>query len=771
MAAQAPDPRNFASSDDAFVYPIPVVRRLEQQLRNNIAENQEKLRSLVGASYRDLLGTADRIIEMDSQMHVAEVHLATIGRRCNTRTFEKIAANHAKMAQTRGWEAAERRAIASQLKVLQSCIDFVTRTVRGGGSSLLGAKVLVVARLLHKSLSQMPNPPPLLDGFKHNIAAIRRKLLSHVDHELVKSGSSIPEIVETMCAFSLVTSSAPTDVLKHFLNARTKALKNVCTLTADSSVLNAIHLMVQTLKDSQSAFPKRLHDSLAQLKKSRLLADLQVLATPELGLDIHERWLSPEVRNFTPWPRHDDLDASSTAKILRTWVTTAQLSITTALTERLQKVSLARQVVEIRKHALMHTLNVARGAPCLDLMDFVRELSFCFITRTKDIASESANSLSEIAASIRTAMTNSSSRTLQVGDSLWDLADQSVDLDDGAKAYRQVIIHRAMGKAQTLLGVDKALDVWSQTLEEFHTLLKSIKDTRWDDAIDLDDDLELESPQTVLNEDDTAELQSHLEEVSTAALARFETDVGTIVMDVREQPDPGPRAMFLLRVLREVRQRASVSSKPIGHMQIPSLHAILASHILLQPLADYQVSLERSQRSPRVSARILWEGTPPLPTQPSATTFKLLYALSKAMGEAGADLWSPVAADVLKAELWERVSKVLLNVVSGDGEKPMTNGHREDAADDTDGSGKGESDHPDPASLIRKEKLIQVLFDLLYLQCIAVPQAQNEGAAQPDLVFRDVKKRADLEDSDYERLRKSAGEYWKRTYLLFGLLR
>ena len=48
MATEAPDPRTFQSWEDAFQYPVPVVRKLEQQLRNNADGNREKLRSLVG---------------------------------------------------------------------------------------------------------------------------------------------------------------------------------------------------------------------------------------------------------------------------------------------------------------------------------------------------------------------------------------------------------------------------------------------------------------------------------------------------------------------------------------------------------------------------------------------------------------------------------------------------------------------------------------------------------------------------------------------------
>src|ERR1700753_3012742 len=74
MAGQIPDPRSLNSWEDAFQHPPPVARKLEQQLRKSIDENRQKLRSLVGTSYRDLLGTAERIIEMDQQMEAVETH-------------------------------------------------------------------------------------------------------------------------------------------------------------------------------------------------------------------------------------------------------------------------------------------------------------------------------------------------------------------------------------------------------------------------------------------------------------------------------------------------------------------------------------------------------------------------------------------------------------------------------------------------------------------------------------------------------------------------
>jgi hypothetical protein len=48
LTTEAPDPRTFQSWEDAFKYPVPVVRRMQQQLKGGISTNRERLRTLVG---------------------------------------------------------------------------------------------------------------------------------------------------------------------------------------------------------------------------------------------------------------------------------------------------------------------------------------------------------------------------------------------------------------------------------------------------------------------------------------------------------------------------------------------------------------------------------------------------------------------------------------------------------------------------------------------------------------------------------------------------
>jgi len=122
MAAPSLDPLTMTNWEDAFQQPIVNVRAMERQLRGSLDANKEKLRALVGyvwswtllhpspqihllnhefyswptpcsESYRDLLGTAERIIEMDTSIRQVETHLAETTRNCNYRRLEKKASN------------------------------------------------------------------------------------------------------------------------------------------------------------------------------------------------------------------------------------------------------------------------------------------------------------------------------------------------------------------------------------------------------------------------------------------------------------------------------------------------------------------------------------------------------------------------------------------------------------------------------------------------------------------------------------------------------
>jgi len=144
MTSNDPDPRAFETWEDAFQYPIPAVRKFEQQLRQHAEENRQKLRNLVGyvfassllfltnnyrcsLSYRDLLGTAERIIDMDKQIQQVEATLGEAGQQCNSRAVEKLFSNYSNYCH----DAASRsESPCFELETVRA--DFVQKGISSG---------------------------------------------------------------------------------------------------------------------------------------------------------------------------------------------------------------------------------------------------------------------------------------------------------------------------------------------------------------------------------------------------------------------------------------------------------------------------------------------------------------------------------------------------------------------------------------------------------------------------------------------------------------
>jgi hypothetical protein len=126
-------------------------------------------------------------------------------------------------------------------------------------------------------------------------------------------------LVPTLTAFSVLKTSSPSEVLRHFLYIRSTALSSLLTGSDPDAMLKSVMLFNKTLKDADAIFPGLLSNALVALKSKSLLQDAEVTALPELGLDVNARWLPEDIRGFIPWVRHDDLEASRVQEIVRTW--------------------------------------------------------------------------------------------------------------------------------------------------------------------------------------------------------------------------------------------------------------------------------------------------------------------------------------------------------------------------------------------------------------------------------------------------------------------
>ena len=763
MAVQPPTPQSLQSCEEAFVnYPLPTVRALERDLRKSIDENKTKLRSLVGASYRDLLGTAERIIEMEGQMKVLERGLGDMGKRCDGRSLEKVGENWARMRKERHGLGAKEAAIA-QTKVLQGCLFVVGRVVRSKGDALLGAKVLVLARLLVKSIGEGEHAPGVLGELRIKLGVLRKKSLLYVERTMTKAGTEKALLARTLCAYALVTSSTPKEVLRQFLQVRFRQLENKAEAPGEQEIMQALDLYSQTLLDTKDLFPRRFADALSQLAKAPLLRDQQVQAVHELNLDIYGQWIAEDVRAFTPWVRHDQLASSEVGDALTSWTKQAHECLSGGLVEYLEQQDDISAVVQSRGNVVSRFMALSsklRSQTHVKAIDGVRE---AFLERMTALAGTAAT-LPDLELGDKGASTGS--RPSERKDSLWDLAEEDMDLGNGAQLLRKAVLHRRHGRDDRLVAGMRKLDTWVKRIDALLDEIDHMRASQWDDDLDFDlDDFDDgdELHDNLSKKDPEYVLQS----LRKAAEASISSTVDTIVNAGGFSNDPA----YLLRLWRELNTRVqSLRGRitlPPTTISLRDTHRNLALSICNQAADDYI----RTASATSHVATTLWDGTPPLPVQLSPVTFKFLSTLHRAMSEAGDDLWSVECVGELQELVRERLGESLFDSAFDEhAARQPTNGH-----DQTVEDGEGSDTAADqkmvssPLQDTNKDRLLQNLFDVLYLRHV-FPSDAGANASGLGKVIEETSKRAELDAVARQRLERSAKEYWKRTYLLFGLL-
>ncbi|KAL8698430.1 MAG: hypothetical protein Q9201_006576 [Fulgogasparrea decipioides] len=813
MAAEAPDPKTFGSWEDAFQYPIATVRGMERQLRNDIESNREKLRSLVGASYRDLLGTADSIVKMDGQMQKVEAYLAKMGMRCNNRLLEKKAAN------LRAWDndvkskARERYAFASQLAVLRSCPEAISRLLKRGGSVLLAAKALVISRLTYKKLSQSTDPPPYLEVLRNRLATLRRKLLARIDGRFKSLDSSESALVEAMCASCLVTSSSPTDILRHFHHVRQSTISELGQKHGDNEgIFKSFILVVQTIRDCQAIFPRQLARALEDLKRIPLLqaSDLQTLQG--LSLDVHQRWLGEDINSFVPYVRHDDLQKPEASKIMKQWAKQAFTSFLRDLGKKANSIEDPAVIVHLRQEMLSLCFSSHRhsaGVNTIEVLDGIRN---AFNYRFKDLIHRDSADLSKVASIIETLLEDWESSVSDACPSLWSDASTSTNTASGGKALREALSIRAFGRTEPVRTVSAAYTAWLDSIRDLEIVIKEMEEKRWAedvDSIDEDDDI-LEKRQLQLKEDDPRLLRETLKDDLRQNFQKLRE-----TMQYRAQflgkddydDTSSQKAVFLLRVWREITNQlpSTYSNSKSEADFITLLHVQVSRHALFEPLTRCRQRITRALHHNRLQARVLWEGDQQLPVLPSPLAFRFLHDLVKAMTGCGVDIWTPQATRVLKHQVREALAPLMgklpeegaqVNGYSGkdrevkdeDGSpespkdaSPQTaeNGNNQEEKKDASQqaeeaqipNGNISSAQPGPTKEVVRDIEIQRLFDLLYLGNALRVEVPPSSQDEFDSVQSNIMKSLELPNRHVERLRTDAEGYWKRTELLFALVK
>lgn len=763
MASQIPDPRTLESWEDAFQHPLPVVRRLEQQLRKNIDDNRQKLRSLVGASYRDLLGTAERIIEMDQQMETVETYLGDIGRKCNARTVEKIGANHTQMRKALGaWDENKYKTIA-QTKLLQSALTMVSRIIKAGGDALQASKLLVLLRLLYKSISEGSHTGLILDDLRRKLATQRRRLLSYIEKTMAKPTTDKAMQANTLSAFALVTSSTPKEVLRHFLQVRFDQLQSKSDSASETHVLQMLDLYSQTLLDTHDLFPRRFADSLSLLAKGPLLQDDQLRSIFELNLDIYGMWISQDVMTFIPWVRYDAVTTSEVLDALGSWAKQGQECILLAVQDCLKDQPDVHAVASIRQRVLSKYMSLGSRLRNEAQSEAIHDLRESFLKRLEELIVQAANIDGLVLGESDVANLLPLDTHQQ---DVWSLATEDIDLSNGALIFRRSMVQRRHQRNRSLQAKCDKLDEWTRRINDILDLADEMRLNRWNSEQDFDIE-DLDDGDTLLqnlSKEDPERLKIRLRQA-------VEDSLDNISARISYSSTTTNYPAAFVRIWREVEQRSRALEARLAlakrEPSLADLHQNLA-RLVSQRAIDAYLRESEITISPSTT---LWDGSPPLPIQPSPLVFRFLKTLHQAMSDVGSDLWSPQAVFEMKGSIVDTLSKQLEQAsidpkIEG---AILTNGdagndkHIEDNIADVNGLQRDND--------TERNRLLQKLFDLHYLRRVFhYPKIDKPGLENLDHVAKDLQKHLELEEVSNERLKRSAGEYWKRTYLLFGLL-
>ncbi|KAI1777754.1 hypothetical protein F4818DRAFT_324855 [Hypoxylon cercidicola] len=796
----APDTSTLTSSAQVFAaHTLPQVRAIHKSLHAQMDEKSARLRTQVGSSYRELLGTADAIVRMRDDMLAAQDVLARMGGMCGRTVVGAKVAGLAKFSSVADDDSDKdlRLSRVARVQLLNACGLAVGRLLKGGAEGrgdrlVLAAKVLILKRLLVSSFGNVDTLHEeirvAVEGARKSLNSLRRRLLRAVEKVLEKVGDVVDrnDILKALTAYSLTSSSGARDVLRHFLSVRAEAITYEFDLEEHEkdrdadNVLKGLDLYTRTLLDVQALVPNKLSDALSRLKKQHLLADKSLQELEGLRLDIYERWCGDEIQYFTPFIRHDDLDGKQAKEMLTSWAKKGGEILLQGLRRTLEHVSEFKTIVNLRTSVLQHWINDGGKARGFDPSVMLNGLREAIDERLLQILEIRVAKLKLVGSEVTATLEAWQPGISDQHRSLWSEEMLDMDVSGGANQITHEITSRLYGRNDAVARVVTSYESWRHLIGSVGDLIDQLKRQRWDDDVEeIEDEDVIAERQKLLSKDDPELLQKKLDETIQEAFNDLDKQMAGAWKSSLDSTDNGHIAMYILRILRDIRARLPnlEGVKSFGLESIPSLYEKLVIHVSTPPLEEFASSALTRRR---VAGRALWEGEPALPTQPSTGTFKLLRDLVMSMGDAGLDLWTPAAVKILKHSFGKQLVEVWRKELGSEAEGEQETGKSEEVSGEKPSTPEESSTTEASEDSLQSEKTIQPksekskdifiqwLYDIHLLQQYLGTEVSSEeffGA-----FVEEAFKKTGLENGAKDRLAKASQEYWKRTSLLFGLL-
>lgn len=777
MATPDVDVSSLTTSANIFsgTNTLPQIRTINNVIRAQIDEKSSRLRTQVGSSYRQLLGTADAIVQMREDNDNVQRLLANMGSKCG-RTIVTNKSESLKRFKTQ--QPRSETSMVARTKLLNNCAVAVDSILQGDGGLkqttsvgdrlLLSSKLLTLGRLLIASLQDGPvdkRVAQATDVAKKTLERLRWKLRRGIDKvlETPSEDSDRDDILKAVCARSVVSSSGAKDALRYLLDVRGKSIKAAFdtedgerTQTPENTLL-ALKLYIRTILDVQSLLPTNLPRALSALKQNRLLADTTLKQLNTLRLDIYESWCSEEIQFYTPFIRHDDIDGKTAREALLKWAEAASQDFISGLKETANSISDFAAIIKLRGDVLQLWIrngSKAKGFDPQELQDDIRET---LNNRMLNMLEAKATKLHLVGSEIDSTVEHWQTGAAEKQAHLWDHEGYEETREQGATAFLEEVISRLYGRNDSVSKAFHGYLAWFKAIQDVKTELDSLTKQRWDNDFDeVEDEDTLEHRQQTLSKDDPQLLQNKMNATLEGAYKALEAQLTELWESKAGDKRASAIAAYLLRVIRDI--GAKLPERPVISnfcaKIIEPLHISVASAIISSGTKKF---MESGLPNRTVECRSLWDGEPAMPMQPSPDAFNLLHSISMKMSDTGVDLWTPSATKILKSQLsttlvaaWEAE----LAKLEAEAKAPTSS----DAAD-------SDNDKPDEAAAPNIPELCtQWLFDIHLLQeCLGPSDKFTKLSGN-------VYKLTQLDDEAHQkRIAKAASAYWQRISMLFGL--
>lgn len=692
MASNLPDPdlSTLTSSSQIFSapagtppYTLPQIRSLHKHIHVAIDDKQARLRTQVGGSYRELLGTADAIVRMRADMDDVQAVLGRMGARCGRGVVGAKVAGLGRFAgeEEREGEAGARpvrrassRASVARAKILAACVLVLGGLLQGraglqdGEGLVTATKVLVLGRLLVKSFGE--NKPAYevkaaLGSSVKSLEKLRKRLLRSIDEVLETVGENTSRylLLKALCAHSLASGTGARDTIRHFLDVRGNAMASVFDVEEHRSsldVVKGLELYTKTILDVQYLVPSKLTEALSHLKKETLLSDPSLRELESLRLDIYERWCGEEISDHKPSARHDDLDGRQAVDMLTKWSAKGSEVLLQGLEKTLERTTEFKAITELRTEVLQLWIRdggKARGSDPSAMLGRLRQTINAHVAGVLDAKVHKLRLVgSEVAATLGVWRAGGATGAAGAQQGLWDTGSLDMELRHGAGPFALDVVNRLYGRSDAVARAVTGYKSWAQVIDDVEEVVEQLKRQRWDNDVDeVEDEETIEQRQQALSMDDPNKLQERLHGALERAFQDLDEQLSNLWDASRGGDNRGSIAMYLLRILRDVRARLPKleAVRGFGLGMVASLQETTAATVAAAPMDSFASGgLARK----RVVGRSLWEGDPELPTSPSPGVFRLLRDLTVAMGDAGSDLWSPAAVAVLRSHVSKELS-------------------------------------------------------------------------------------------------------------------